>query len=652
MPLRTRIATLIPLPLFLALLSPSPASAWVYPEHRDIAVLAIQDLDPPRRAVLDQLWASARAGHEARLCELVADPLQGPGPTCIDYAAWPAIAGDHSCSAADMINNILNTDWILEVADVTARLKENLASVTEHHELINYLRGSDIELQRADPEYATRAGSNNAHFLIARHEVTEDSYDYINSCLRQGAEMNGLGIYAWYHITAMYKASLLNSDRLTPEERSVLSIAVLADEAFALHFLEDAFAAGHVAGTWGDASLRKGTHDYYNENGLQVTTWNKDAVVLLGDANMRAEDAERAARSARRSLEHLLDAVAGKEDALLLGLGYPSHHPEGLNVCKVNTMPDFRQMTERDLSVVRTILKDVMETTPVPTLGSGKGEMPRFRAELGPFIGVVGSVSNTLIAGGYGDATTTVGYLPTIEAGGRLGLGLEGVMNESGDGLVFVEVGYRQDASSTTSFVSLKELPDLSQALDNFGGLTAAIPARTALTLRLRLPFWLIPGDLLVLGPIMYFASPGTLANMAVQAGNGGLIPWQSGLATSFGRFQFILGREISVALFGHTRGKDDRFFHVTTEPADILIIGLQSVYFDFPIVEYRPFRTFSLTQSSSLAFQLTAGFDIPTRVDVIESETGVDLSQIPTPHLKTVWHIGLRIGFDWRYYY
>ena len=35
----------------------------------------------------------------------------------------------------------------------------------------------------------------------------------------------------------------------------------------------DTFAAGHVAGTWGDVSQRKGTHDYYNEAGIEVFTW-------------------------------------------------------------------------------------------------------------------------------------------------------------------------------------------------------------------------------------------------------------------------------------------------------------------------------------------------------------------------------------------
>ena len=54
-----------------------PARAWVYPEHRDIAVLAVEKLDPERKALFDRLWREARAGHEQRLCEQAADAKQG-----------------------------------------------------------------------------------------------------------------------------------------------------------------------------------------------------------------------------------------------------------------------------------------------------------------------------------------------------------------------------------------------------------------------------------------------------------------------------------------------------------------------------------------------------------------------------------------------
>src|SRR3954453_19834926 len=51
----------------------SPAWAWVYPEHRDIAVLSVVALDPERRALFEQMWSEARTGSEGRLCANSAD---------------------------------------------------------------------------------------------------------------------------------------------------------------------------------------------------------------------------------------------------------------------------------------------------------------------------------------------------------------------------------------------------------------------------------------------------------------------------------------------------------------------------------------------------------------------------------------------------
>ena len=94
-------------------------NAWIYPEHRDIMLLAIQKLDSAHRAVLNRLWALARTGHESRLNLTVIDPTQSTNVKYLDYAAWPGIAGDHSTSADNMVFNILQTDWILDVANVT-----------------------------------------------------------------------------------------------------------------------------------------------------------------------------------------------------------------------------------------------------------------------------------------------------------------------------------------------------------------------------------------------------------------------------------------------------------------------------------------------------------------------------------------------------
>src|SRR5258706_14646039 len=101
--------------LFVLSLSTRDAHAWVYSEHRQIAGEAIARLDPERRARLDALWAEARRGHEDRLCESPWAGPQGKTASCVDFAAFSALAGDHSCSADDLVANVLAAPWVLPV---------------------------------------------------------------------------------------------------------------------------------------------------------------------------------------------------------------------------------------------------------------------------------------------------------------------------------------------------------------------------------------------------------------------------------------------------------------------------------------------------------------------------------------------------------
>jgi hypothetical protein len=618
---------------FLLIVSVTSLKAWIYPEHRDIALLAIQNLSPEHRSVLDKLWAEARLGYEERLTVAVIDATQSIKPAQLDFASWPAISGDHSCSPENLLYNVLQTDWILKVADVAAQLKIDLSESEDRHDHVNALRDSDINLQKVDPEYATRAGSNNVHFLLARPEANIEVRDYLISCVKEGAELNALGAYAWFHISALYKASRYYKENLSEEERSALILSAFADEAFALHFLQDSFAAGHTAGTWGNASQRKGTHDYYNEKGLEVSTWDGRRIILTGDAWMREQDAEIAALPVRISIEQLLDAATGKKifdytynNELIEAL------PDSFNVCKNNFMPKRKV----DPEILGPCAK-ILVTTPIPGLATGLGELPRFRAELGMFIGAVSAIRGFGISGGFGTNQNTPGVVGGIDVAVRLGLGLEGVMHGGGDGLVFLDVGWRQDGSSSMKFGD-------SPVLEQGGQFTAAIPGREAYTFRLRMPFYIIPLDLLITAPVLLIASPETFANMAVTAGLGGLIPWQAGIETGIGRFQFILGREIGVSIYSRWANKDAILVPIASDKTALL--NYKSTQLEFPVVEYRPFRTFSLNQSSSLVIQLNFGIDIP------HSETVVVPEGIETPELRPVWYIGLRTAFDWRSYF
>ena len=129
------------------------------------------------------------------------------------------------------------------------------------------------------------------------------------------------------------------------------------------------------------------------------------------------------------------------------------------------------------------------------------------------------------------------------------------------------------------------------------------------------MPFYLIPGDLLLLSPL-YFVSPETYTSMAVTAGNGGLIPWQAGWATGIGRFQFVLGRELGATFYGYG------FENTTVVPgatpgAEPRVVDFKSIHFDLPILEYRPYRAFDTKQSSAVLIQLFAGADVPKHTTV-----------------------------------
>jgi len=642
-----------------------PVTAWVYPEHRDIAVLAVETLDPGRRAQFDDFWHAARATHESRLCEFGADSKQALAPSCIDWTALSAIAGDHSCSAAEMTATVLESRWILSVAEIAARLKVDLAriqirprpeelpgspeTIADIRRLVesasdraarrNALRTADNRLQRADSKYATRAYSSNAHFLLARPHTGVSAEDYGQLTLRIGSRINALGVYAWFHLDALQQATRLAHGQLSTDERQALVRAMLFDEAFALHFLEDSFSAGHIAGSWGSASQRQGTHDYYNEAGLEVFLWRggNQSLVLMGDAHMRPEDAERAAAAVRISLEQLLDTATGRKRATEFPYSPAAPaQPDGFNVCLNQRLIDRADITAAPQAYKQAVLADLGEVlgqTPIPGLAPGLGALPRFRSEIGPFLGLAGSMDGRWIDEGF--TPSDGGFVAGVEVAARVGVGLDGVMRDSGDGLTFLSVGLRGDTSSTNSVSGV----DPSKA---GGNPTSAIPSRTAVSTRLRMPFYLIPGDLLLLAPL-YFIAPERYEAIAVTAANGGLIPWQSGFASRFGRFQFVLGRELGVTFYGIS-GKD-RVLALGPAGGSARVVAYKSTALDLPILEYRAYRSFSSNQSSAVLFQLFTSLDMPHSASVV-SPPGA-----PPADLHHVWSVGIRLVFDWRYY-
>ena len=619
-----RSSLLVSLTFFSAL----PVLSWVYPEHRDILLEAIGMLDQDRQTALNRLWDEARTGHEERLMEFTVPIDSAYAKEGLDFASWSAIAGDHSCSSDEMLSTILTSDWIMDVAEITTELKSELSASTRREERDNSMRDADIRLQRADPSYATRAASGAAHYPISRKQLNISLEEYLKESLKHDAEINSTAIYIQHHQSALRKAARLANEK-DPVKRKELILSMLADEAFGIHFLQDMFSAGHAAGTRGSASLRKGTHDYYNEFGYTTQTWGGDAIVLVGDAWMRPQDRVTAAYAIKKSLEHLIDAATGKEQLASAAADTTRYE---LNACNLFTLGYTVDETD-----VKEDVTETMKLVPVTGLPEGLGEMPRFRSELGLFVGFASAARFGANSGGFGLAQKTVSSMASMEFSGRVGIGLEGVLNQSGDGVAFLAFGMRQDAASGAK---LTDDPELA----TYGSIFSAIPGRTALYTRVRLPYWLIPGDLLVLGPILGLIDPALLAKVGVGAVNGGLIPLHAKISTAVGQFQFVFGRELAYYFYGYTK-QQDRLFIPNPTNDDFIVAAIRSVRVEAPLLEYRPLRSFSTDQTSSLLIQFYISVDHVTRMDVIAP---VGAAKFPT---KDIVGTGFRLLFDWRHY-
>jgi hypothetical protein len=356
----------------------------------------------------------------------------------------------------------------------------------------------------------------------------------------------------------------------------------------------------------------------------------------MGDAHMRPQDAELAARAVRTSIEQVLDTATGHSRGY--SVPYDPKAPaeaDAFDICKGKTMPDRGlALGSGGKSPYAPVLLEALLDTPVPGLGPGLGSLPRARSEVGTFVGLAAALNVQGISGGFLDGQSSNGGVAGVELGFRAGLGLEGALGDSGDGLAYVQAGIRTDSPSTNDFGYSSRAQS--------GALTAAIPARAAWTARIRMPYYLVPGDLLLLAPL-YLANPEAYTGMAVTASNGGLLGWQQGWATRFGRFQFVLGRELGVSFYGF--GSQQQLLAPPVEPdAPLRLVNIKSVSYELPILEYRPYRSFSSNQSSSLLFQLYAGLDVPYSATYAASGASADVNPI--------WFVGLRMVFDWRYYW
>jgi hypothetical protein len=633
---RVRAVAALSIALFAA-----PARAWIWPEHRDIAAVAIQDLPAPERKTLDAMWSAARTLGTKQVCEKTVDagafPVDVPrgewDKVCVDLASLPALAADHSCSAAELWADASKEPWAPKVVWVAAQTKKRLAEAGYGPKRDDVWNLSHLAMQYVDSRYLTRAEGNNAHFLVPRGPVAdkEDLDAYLDRVLQPAVEINATGLYAEYHMLALRLAALY--DAAPPAEKAELARRALMAEGVALHFLEDSFSSGHYASTWGEAPWQKGTHDLYSTVGLTTMTWNGDLFASHGDAHMTEQDMKVAAVTIRQSYAQLALAAQGR---LPLGTGpvTPAEAAvEALDFCKAEHLP----AAPAD-PIARRASAMVLGNSPVPAGGEKEIHPPRARAEMGPFVGAISGYGFGTAFGGY-DSWANTRLRSQFEIGARFGYGLEGLLTRTMDGQIWAQAEFVADpVQLDLGCTTCAPYPQV----DSGRRTEPAVPrvgARSALKLSVRMPYYVVPFDLVLLAPILILTSPESAQNVVFASASGGLLGVQRRLDIGIGTLQFMAGRELGLTLWGYVGGKNQFIATPTPNVTDASVIEYKSLEWDFPVLEYIPPRVFATSLSLAAEFQLGFSVEFPQKGAYVK--TGEPYQLGPS------WVVYLRIRLD-----
>ena len=183
------------------------------------------------------------------------------GVDCVPYSALAALAGDHAGGAAEL-RAVLLTKRGIEITSAVAyewkRFEDALARPAGILlERMSFVHALDVDLYFIDPGYELRAQRTHGHFIDGGRRIE----DVLRSAVA-GQLDNSLAQFLAHHLRSLGLAA----DGAVTE--------ALLEHGFAMHFLLDAFSAGHLVmteKTWreGNPAARR-RHDFFDAKGLAV----------------------------------------------------------------------------------------------------------------------------------------------------------------------------------------------------------------------------------------------------------------------------------------------------------------------------------------------------------------------------------------------
>lgn len=315
--------------LFLFIIFPTPLLAYKYGEHKAIGDKAFIQF-------LQRIGNQPLLASFLQYAGIVPDSIQHryyfPSLTegdkyLVSYGVLNGLSGDHES------NPLLLEEQLRYRYSVLQRI----LALHEQYMAAGYPAAPDGKLTKIDFSYALQAAINISHFYeykksffqqLRRFDKAQvkqcENPALVDDIFRQLSNTNALNMYVTLHTLAIDLAE--QSARLAkindPGAGKLLYYAFLFN-GFADHFLEDAFAAGHLVVNrtiLASVTNNKALHDFYCKNGATVVNQKGEIWRAYGDG------------------EYDHTHSSWKQSPSLQNISYPIETPESARVINAVTL--------------------------------------------------------------------------------------------------------------------------------------------------------------------------------------------------------------------------------------------------------------------------------------------------------------------------
>lgn len=284
--------------LLLALLSSLSLSAYNYGEHKEIGDRAFaRFMETLSRSSLSGRFLQYLGGKKDSLTGMYYFPeLSLNDRLRVSYGVLNALSGDHES------NPLALEEQLRYRSSVMSRIMD----LHELYIAAGYTAAPDGKLSKVDFRYALQAAVNLSHFYEYNRSFQEQlrhfdkklikkcqEPDEVNTIFKKLGHTNAVNMYVTLHALAIDLAEQSGRLAATGKDTTAQQLfwyAILFN-AFADHFLEDAFSAGHLVVNrtiMASITNNKALHDFYSRNGATVLNRNGQIWKAYGDGQFNS----------------------------------------------------------------------------------------------------------------------------------------------------------------------------------------------------------------------------------------------------------------------------------------------------------------------------------------------------------------------------